>query len=125
MSKVKLPREKKRLSLALDRRNSYRENSKASRKGIPLSKARSHRGERHAISIAMNSLNTASEEAADAVEAEARASGKQRKVGAFRKLPTSRLVFTSLNSRFAALVAVHVPNYSPKRIAGVGTAVRS
>lgn len=43
----KTPQEKKRLSYAKDRRNTYGENSKASRKGIPLAKARANRAERH------------------------------------------------------------------------------
>jgi hypothetical protein len=45
---TRTPQEKKRLSYAKDRRNVYRENSKASRKGIPLAKARANRAERHA-----------------------------------------------------------------------------
>lgn len=44
---MKTPQEKKRLSYANDRRNTYGENSKASRKGIPLSKALAIRSERH------------------------------------------------------------------------------
>jgi hypothetical protein len=40
---TRTPQEKKRLSYAKDRRNVYRENSKASRKGIPLAKARANR----------------------------------------------------------------------------------
>ncbi|MFC4930734.1 hypothetical protein [Massilia sp. GCM10023247] len=43
----KTPQEKKRLSYEKDRRNTYGENSKASRKGIPLAKARANRAERH------------------------------------------------------------------------------
>jgi hypothetical protein len=43
----KTPQEKKRLSHEKDRRNTYGENSKASRKGIPLAKARANRSERH------------------------------------------------------------------------------
>jgi hypothetical protein len=42
------PSEKKRLSYAKDRRNTYGENSKSSRKNIPLSKALDIRSERHA-----------------------------------------------------------------------------
>jgi len=38
MSRVKEPREKKRLSLERDRRNTFRENDKASRKAIPRRK---------------------------------------------------------------------------------------
>jgi hypothetical protein len=44
---AKTPQEKKRLSYEKDRRNTYGENSKASRKGIPLAKARTNRAERH------------------------------------------------------------------------------
>jgi hypothetical protein len=45
---MKTPQEKKRLSYARDRRNTFGENSKASRTGIPLAKARANRVERHA-----------------------------------------------------------------------------
>jgi len=45
---MKTPQEKKRLSYAKDRRNVFGENSKASRKNIPLAKARANRAERHA-----------------------------------------------------------------------------
>ena len=40
------PGEKKALSYAKDRRNCYRANDKASRKAIPLRKAKSHRADR-------------------------------------------------------------------------------
>ncbi len=43
----KTPQQKKRLSYEKDRRNTFGENSKASRKGIPLAKARANRTERH------------------------------------------------------------------------------
>jgi len=46
MSSIKTPQEKKRLSLELDRRNVYGENSKASRKNIKKGKQRSHMEER-------------------------------------------------------------------------------
>ena len=49
MSKVSDPTEKKRLSLELDCRNTYGENSKASRKSIPAGKAREHRRERRTV----------------------------------------------------------------------------
>ena len=49
MSKVIDPQEKKRLSLALDRRNAYGENDKSSRKNIPKSKAIGHRIERRVV----------------------------------------------------------------------------
>jgi hypothetical protein len=38
MSKTKIPEEKKRLSLEKDRRNTFRENSKSSRKNIAKGK---------------------------------------------------------------------------------------
>ncbi|MFI6173467.1 hypothetical protein ACIBCN_42280 [Nocardia sp. NPDC051052] len=41
------PQEKKQLSYAKDRRNSYGENDKASRKNLPRSRARAHRANRH------------------------------------------------------------------------------
>jgi hypothetical protein len=44
---MKTPQEKKSISYQKDRRNTFGENSKASRKGIPLSKALSIRAERH------------------------------------------------------------------------------
>jgi hypothetical protein len=48
VNRMTTPQEKKRLSYAKDRRNTYGENSKASRKGIPLAKARANRADRHA-----------------------------------------------------------------------------
>jgi hypothetical protein len=88
MSKVKSPSEKKRLSLALDRRNAYRENAKASRKGIPLSKARSHRAERHSVA---ETLREATLTHADEAEASARSTARQKKAGAFKKSPDESL----------------------------------
>lgn len=44
---MKTPQEKKSLSYQKDRRNTYGENSKASRKNIPLSKALAIGAERH------------------------------------------------------------------------------
>lgn len=48
MSKIKNPQEKKQKSLQKDRRNTYTENDKSSRKNIPKSKAISHQQERKA-----------------------------------------------------------------------------
>ena len=88
MSKVKSPSEKKRLSLALDRRNSYRENAKASRKGIPLSKARSHRAERHSVAETLREVTPIH---ADEAEASTRSTARLKKVGAFKKSPDESL----------------------------------
>ncbi len=49
MSKVKTPQDKKRLSYEHDRRNTYGENHKSSRKNIPRSKRLSHQDECRAV----------------------------------------------------------------------------
>ncbi|MFI7666548.1 hypothetical protein [Nocardia sp. NPDC049526] len=41
------PQQKKQLSYAKDRRNTYGENDKASRKNLPRKRARAHRANRH------------------------------------------------------------------------------
>jgi ribosomal protein S19E (S16A) len=48
-TETKTPQEKKRLSLKKDRRNTYGENDKSSRKNIPRSKAISHRKVRRKV----------------------------------------------------------------------------
>ena len=53
---MKTPQEKKDLSYAKDRRNTYGENSKYSRKNIPLSKAQANRSERHAQDQALSQV---------------------------------------------------------------------
>jgi hypothetical protein len=74
MDETKTPQEKKRLSYAKDRRNTYRENSKASRKSIPLSKARAIRRERHAQDHALAvALDVVDSDAMAAVENTVRA----------------------------------------------------
>jgi hypothetical protein len=57
MSTVKNPGEKKRLSLKLDRRNRYGENSKASRKNIPRGKQRSNMNERRGVGQLLRGLS--------------------------------------------------------------------
>jgi hypothetical protein len=92
MSKIKSPSEKKRLSLSLDRRNSYRENSKASRKGIPLSKARAHREQRRSVTnVLLGLVTSASGQSAEAADASTRVAAKRKKVGAFKKWPDQPL----------------------------------
>jgi hypothetical protein len=51
------PQEKKQLSLSHDCRNGYGENSKSSRKNIPLRRARKHRQYRHAVKQAVASTS--------------------------------------------------------------------
>ncbi|GAA3814956.1 hypothetical protein GCM10022273_27030 [Cellulomonas soli] len=82
------PQEKKQLSLQKDRRNSYGENDKASRKAIPAAKARVNRANRRADTVALTeSLGAPDEDVAaaseDAVE------GRRRKV--WRKWPDEPL----------------------------------
>ena len=55
----KTPQEKKRLSYAKDRRNTYGENDKSSRRNIPAAKARQRRANRR---VAHQVLTTAGEE---------------------------------------------------------------
>ena len=62
------PGEKKALSYAKDRRNCYGENDKASRKAIPLRKAKSHRADRRKAAGALAAYETLGEEAAALTE---------------------------------------------------------
>jgi hypothetical protein len=62
------PGEKKLLSCAKDRRNFYGENDKASRKAIPLRKAKSHRADRRKAAGALSGYGPLSEDAAALTE---------------------------------------------------------
>jgi hypothetical protein len=68
MSVVKDQTEKKQLSLKLDRRNTYGENDKASRKTIPRGKQRQHQNERRSATQALRPIsgNISEDEIADA-----------------------------------------------------------
>jgi len=84
MRRPKTPQEKKRLSLEKDRRNSYGENDKASRKNIPRAKSRVNRANRRGDTVALTGAigepdETIETDAEDAVE------GRRRKV--WRKWP--------------------------------------
>ncbi len=89
MSKLKSPQDKKRASLELDRRNSYGENDKASRKNIPLAKASSIRAERRAVQQTIVSI--VSSEDPVAVECSAREVGLLKTRAKFIKSPDSSL----------------------------------
>lgn len=86
MSKIKSAREKKALSLKRDRRNTFGENSKASRKAIPRRKQLSHMGERRAVSQILNHLREGAAES-DATEADvlAKTTIVEKKRKAFKK----------------------------------------
>ena len=88
MSKAKTPQEKKRLSYEHDRRNTYGENHKSSRKNIPRSKQLSHQDERRAVRQArISTLGAVADEAADEAQSRALRTGRLKKLSAFRKSP--------------------------------------
>lgn len=86
VSKIKSAREKKALSLKRDRRNTFGENSKASRKAIPRRKQLSHMGERRAIGQILSHLRESAAEG-DATEADvlAKTTIVEKKRKAFKK----------------------------------------
>ncbi|WP_166389316.1 hypothetical protein [Nocardioides ochotonae] len=79
MSRIKNPQDKKRLSLARDRRNVYGENDKASRKNIPRAKSRVNRANRRADTVALEGALGAPGEVLDASVEDA-VVGRRRKV---------------------------------------------
>ena len=84
MSKrIRSPDEKKRLSLEKDRRNTYGENDKSSRKNIPRSKARSHRAVRRTADTLLLRVTREDEAEADALESTIRTPRLQK--GKWRK----------------------------------------
>jgi hypothetical protein len=102
----KSPQQKKRLSLQKDRRNSYGENAKASRKNIPLSKAISHRKVRHAANLQTKGVTGMSEERADEVQSTLTKSRLQK--GAWKKspdMPLGTIVAGKLKTRVATVGA--------------------
>ena len=83
------PQEKKRLSLQKDRRNTYGENDKASRKAIPRNKALAHRAVRRAGHEAEQTLARLEEEQAELVQSTLTTARLQK--GDWRKCPDSPL----------------------------------
>jgi len=84
MRRPKTPQEKKRLNLEKDRRNAYGEDDKASRKSIPLAKARVNRANRHEDQRILDSAVGVPDEDLDDA-AEQALLGRRRKV--WRKWP--------------------------------------
>jgi hypothetical protein len=82
MSTVKNPEEKKRLSLARDRRNRYGENSKSSRKNIQRGKQRRHRDEHRGVGETLGRLK-------GSLRAKTKITDSQRR--GFRKRPDTAL----------------------------------
>ena len=92
MSRIKSPAEKKRKSYKKDCRNTYGENSKASRKNIPRSKRRGHMAERHAVADSLRGLNgNSSEIEADKADSEIKVRSRLKRLSAFKKIPDKPL----------------------------------
>ena len=88
MSKVKTPQQKKRLSYEHDRRNTYGENQKSSRKNIPKSQQLSHQDERRSVRQALLAAQgKVAYVVADEVQSQALHRGRMKKLKAFRKWP--------------------------------------
>jgi hypothetical protein len=92
MSTLKSPQQKKLASLALDRRNVYGENAKASRKLIPLGKQQSHQAlRRGAKQPLLNADLIVDEDSASRVEFGVQTALIQAKRKGFKKRPDAPL----------------------------------
>jgi len=88
MSKLKTPKQKKLASLALDRRNVYGENDKASRKSIPRRKQQSHQASRRAAKRPLHGARVLVEEgSADQAQFDVQSAIIQAKRKSFKKVP--------------------------------------
>ena len=92
MSRIKSPQDKKNASLERDRRNTYGENAKSSRKNIPKSKQLSHQAERSAAKAPLVSLKENVEEDALLLRRSSRSESKssRKNVKALGRSPTLR-----------------------------------
>jgi len=92
MSKLKIPTEKKRISLVKDRRNVYGECPTSSRKNISRGKQRGHMEVRRAANEELRSLKGASTEVdADATEVHTKDRILVLSRSAFKKVPDGPL----------------------------------
>jgi hypothetical protein len=92
MSKLKTPKQKKLASLALDRRNVYGENDKASRKLIPRGKQSSQQALRSAAKRPLlNTETLVDEDSANRVEFEVQSAVIRAKRKIFKKRPDAPL----------------------------------
>jgi len=87
--KPRSPQEKKALSYANDRRNTYGENDKASRKAIPARKAGENRKVRRKARQSVEVLDKADEAKAEVVESSLR--HDLERVGGWKKSPGAPL----------------------------------
>ena len=88
LSTTKTPQDKKRQSYEHDRRNTYGENQKSSRKNIPRSKQRSHQDERRSVRQVLGfAQGHIADEVADEAQSRALIKGRMKKLQGFRKSP--------------------------------------
>jgi hypothetical protein len=88
MSKVRTPQQKKRLSYEHDRRNTYGENQKSSRKNIPRSKQISHQEERRSVrQVLVAAQGGVADDVVDEAQSQVLRKGRMKKLKAFRKSP--------------------------------------
>jgi hypothetical protein len=107
MSKIKSPIEKKRLSLARDRRNVFGESPHAARKSIPKRKAIEHQRERHVANQTLGKVHgDSSDEALESIEGEVAARSRSKRLAGFKKVPDQPLaqVIKRKHEKRAALV---------------------
>jgi hypothetical protein len=86
---TKTPQDKKRLSRLKDRRNTYGENAKSSRKNIALNKTHALRKARHWANAALAKLDQLPELKADEIESTLKTPRLQK--GRWRKCPDTPL----------------------------------
>jgi hypothetical protein len=92
MSKVRSPDEKKKPSYARDRRNTYGENQKSSRKNIPRSKQIAHQEERRsARRILSSAQGRIDDDAADQAPSDTITHSRMKRLNRFRKSPDTPL----------------------------------
>ena len=92
MSRVKNPQEKKKLSLKLERRNTYGENAKASSKNIPRNKQRQHQEERRVVRELLSKLTgVVQEDEASSTEIAAKSKVAISRWRGFKKRPDTPL----------------------------------
>ena len=92
MSTIKNPSQKKRLSLERDRRNTYGENSKSSRKNIAKAKQRQHMDERRSVTHILGQLKgQADDDVVSQAELEVKLAIADSRNRGFKKVPDKPL----------------------------------
>lgn len=100
MSTIKDPDEKKRLSLEHDRRNTYGENSKSSRKNIKRGRQRTHMDERRTVGQILGNLKgSIPDDVATAAELIAKTKATTKRREGFKKRPDTPLGVVLLKKR--------------------------